>query len=559
MNATESPNYFPNIILNKIGTFITEVTDRISYHLTCKVLYTNRPVIEHGEHILCSFEQLELGDSKQQGKNLFLKKKDFYLDNPIDTPSDLDSEALKLVLPRVSFLKLEIHSENLDLLQMVRECTNVKTLALCFCTHEPFILEKGSIPNSVTHLTLDAVEGTTLEMEDGTIPDSVEDLIIGYQTFEVATIPQSVTRIQITNWEPDERPVIKGQLPPKIKMVQFTNVTDSMLPPDFFQISKSIEKMVFDVSDIDMSSLVPTGVNSLVFGVEFEPTAMESNSIPSSVTEISTQSSFKLLQKGLVPNSVTRLTTYETITPGKTTLPPALEYLDAENCISFKAGLFPSTLKSLIIRSRVETIEADSLPSSLTKLNIKGKIHVPLVSGMIPENLKELKLSQLTGDLPTLPSSLTKLSMKSNHQLPSGWIPPLVTELKLAKNYNHPLEKGVLPESLKILHAGNSTPLDTAHLPSSLERIIFKGFDFNEDKHQSIINLLTNTESRFEIIFPSNRLKLITLGKTSPYLYLIDRTSGFDGFIHKSKLSALLKSKIIVTFDENFFSKYLIY
>ncbi|EFA85099.1 hypothetical protein PPL_02096 [Heterostelium album PN500] len=85
------------------------------------------------------------------------------------------------------------------------------------------------------------------------------------------------------------------------------------------------------------------------------------------------------------------------------------------------------------------------------------------------------------------PESLVDLTLQYNHPLTYGALPPNLLELGL-RNYEHDIEPGVLPDSLKTLYlsAKFDKPLKVGSLPPNLE-FLSLGYQYNKAIEEGVI------------------------------------------------------------------------
>ncbi|KYR01701.1 hypothetical protein DLAC_11489 [Tieghemostelium lacteum] len=135
------------------------------------------------------------------------------------------------------------------------------------------------------------------------------------------------------------------------------------------------------------------------------------------------------------------------------------------------------------------------LPSSLIELYLWRYNHQIPNDCKFPPNLKILDLEYYRKSLEfsTLPPSINRLEIGLyNEPIPAGSLPPILEYLYLGEEFNHPLMKGSLPDSIKELQFSikrckfNS---EICEFPQSLEILKF-GKNFNQSLHS--LSKLTN-------------------------------------------------------------------
>lgn len=141
-------------------------------------------------------------------------------------------------------------------------------------------------------------------------------------------------------------------------------------------------------------------------------------------------------------------------------------------------GVLPPSLKSLTLRSYRHIIDRDSLPISLTSLNLNHCISQNTNDFAVSSltnfrlNMRSVFLSEnyLSNKLTTLIICGSDIKMFTPDLLPQS-----LTSLDLFSAYNNPFEAGILPSSLKILRFRQDYQYDffPGILPISLETLIF--------------------------------------------------------------------------------------
>jgi hypothetical protein len=204
------------------------------------------------------------------------------------------------------------------------------------------------------------------------------------------------------------------------------------------------------------------GLRSLRFGEKFNEFL---SSLPDSVQilEFGERYSWPIVP-GMLPNQLQELT------------------LSQIYRVPIEAGALPKNLKKLCFDHRPLfcTIEAGALPAGLQELQIAVNINHRIKPCTLPAGLKKLSIhvgysetdyfDEKPLEIGTLPSGLKELTFDGdfNQFIEQGMLPAELRELKLSSCYNQPL--GALPSRLEKLDIGFrfTFPIEAGVLPITL-------------------------------------------------------------------------------------------
>eukprot|EP01132_Coremiostelium_polycephalum_P009084 gene9084-11129_t len=494
---------------------------------------------------------------------------------------DFISTQAKLSEYTSRIVKLSILINGCDLFQLIQSCTLLEVLSLSVVEPDKITIPKGVIPSSVTKLSLmmelftGDSKGPLHTLELGSIPTSVLDLSIDYNfvKHDLQLIPQSVTNLKWGDPSIDFNPFVPFVLPDSITELDF-----GVLPLPR-SIPKSIKKLFlgYHFNSSLKSISIPESVKDLKFGYKFNqkiepgdiPNGVRSvyldyefkqplvkGSIPSSVTTLylsGPNQNPPILRSDILPTSLTHLTIFELVSP-ETCLPSSLVYLKC-NFDTIKTGLLPPTLETLILEGQVKSIEINSLPEGLTRLEFLSNLKIHLVEGTLPSSLKDLRFTRgvLIDKFPVIPNQVQTLFIGDNIaevRLPIGSIPASVETLQLGSKFLYPFTKGMIPQNLKSLTLPFSKnlsfdysiniPLEEIYLPPTLQEIHFndllRNYEYGvrdlSDFYQMIINLFSVCHGQLKIIYYN--FTLLLLDPLDQYIYFVDDFGYNDGFILKT-------------------------
>ncbi|GAM23520.1 hypothetical protein SAMD00019534_066950, partial [Acytostelium subglobosum LB1] len=149
----------------------------------------------------------------------------------------------------------------------------------------------------------------------------------------------------------------------------------------------------------------------------------------------------------------------------------------------FLKGIFPQSLKNLVIGNYKNEIQAEILPSKLESLTLLGYYKFPINSRTFPNTLKELSISLPSEsiEIDSIPETLTELTLDEySHPITPGLLPSSITSLDLG-NYHLKLIPGAFPSSLESFTfcPQYNIVIPPGLLPTSLQLVIF-GDKFNQ-------------------------------------------------------------------------------
>eukprot|EP01132_Coremiostelium_polycephalum_P010828 gene10828-13271_t len=280
----------------------------------------------------------------------------------------------------------------------------------------------------------------------------------------------------------------------------------------------------------NVKGLIPDTVEEIRLS-EWSFSPGETDILPRNIKKLTIKSTIgDATPLGSLPKSITDLTVYYPLTE-LNQIPP---------------GVFPESLKYLLLSKISCPLEMGSLPSGLETLRISNPFssqEIITKPGIIPESLKNLELLHPASDfnLDFIPKSS-------------------LTDLDLSSDYNIDLEefpKGLLPSGLKTLDIttclfSKYIDVDNIQIPNTIQLI---KIDPDQDSELNLMSkliskLFSQSESRLQIdcIGFKNRITLLSTDPSDPYIYYNSQSSIHEGFISKSNLQ-----NNIICFFENIF------
>eukprot|EP01132_Coremiostelium_polycephalum_P002279 gene2279-2806_t len=362
------------------------------------------------------------------------------------------------ITTNIQTMRIEIRSDRdyKDILENVSEIIPSSVEVLDLYLFNPCLepIPVGMIPNSIKRLSifvnnrldedldyLEALKSTVLQK--GSIPSSVSNLYACYQALyqksgEDSLIPSSVTNLKVVKC--NFRNEIFGLLIPS--SVETLNLhmdhTSDSIESDF--IPKTVRKLVIDgytsggLKKSLKSGVFPNGLKELEIGRVFTDIII---TLPPSLEILKLHQRFnantfhprsklktlylfgrQVLSDVRLPETVTHLASITTIFPLSYKYPPFLTRLECPFQI-ITPGSIPHTIKELILTSGTVNIEYNSIPNSITKLEINDinksvetilkplqslvylKFNMPLLnpsSIKIPDSVKHLEMIELDKD-----------------------------------------------------------------------------------------------------------------------------------------------------------------
>eukprot|EP01132_Coremiostelium_polycephalum_P002260 gene2260-2783_t len=300
---------------------------------------------------------------------------------------------------------------------------------------ERLTIPPGVIPDSVKRFTLLLDNLTTQFHPEGTlvkgsIPLSVESMWIEHQFFKEnpqELIPSSVIDLEIDNWSFEIGDSCVDLIPRSVIYLTFSTGYEGQqlwnykfpLVPN--SIPKTVETLSFEEYNHSINQdtfLQNIKLKVLDLGTTFKET-ISIKSIPPNVVQFSaTNRFFKELEiNNIFPDTLKKLEIGEMVsTKTSIKLPQSLEFLDCyfKNII---VGLLPPKLKSLTLRSNIESIEMDAIVPSIKSIFFEKTLRIPIEKGIIPTSVKELGFYEISVNIPfpVIPESVSTLHLNIVH------------------------------------------------------------------------------------------------------------------------------------------------
>ncbi|GAM20403.1 hypothetical protein SAMD00019534_035780 [Acytostelium subglobosum LB1] len=327
------------------------------------------------------------------------------------------------------------------------------------------------VPSYVTNFMYRPTEAECVKLTPGCLPEGLQSLELGNNYNHPLTpgvLPSSLTVLS-TEMFNQQLPSI---LPSGLTNISLGRGYNTLLPP--LSLPKGLLSLRL------RNELYNHPIYSL-------PSSLTYLSIRSSVQPIDLPPSLTELHLGYTFNNVI----------DKGYLPQSLKILSLTGCFNqpFEPDVLPSSLLELSIGySYTHYIRVGVLPPLLNKLQFTSRIYNVLESKAIPASLRSLALfhcpptmfplPQLTNlrvakgthfPIQSLPSSITKLNILGDFNDPITSTPNSLVSLSLSDNFNQPLAAGVFPPTLKDIFFCTEfdSPIDVGALPASLTSLTF--------------------------------------------------------------------------------------
>eukprot|EP01132_Coremiostelium_polycephalum_P003088 gene3088-3860_t len=404
-----------------------------------------------------------------------------------------------------------------------------------------YVIPSESIPSSVKSLSLRTLQGNSIfKIEPGTIPMSVEYLVISYSSLQQCStpglIPPSIKELRIADFDPIEGDsLVDFIIPPKLRLENQSKTQNIVLRPGFFPKKSASLKSLEIYYHGEKFLEIPDGF------------------IPEYIPKLELYGNIWLKPK-LIPRSVKELSILYTKSPSLPRIPKKIKVLkidmtrasnlfyDWNNMLKFgplhsithlecmidkiPVNFLPPTVQTLILHSEIKTINIGSIPPSVTELHFNSIIIVPLKTGILPPSLLKLvfrKGIHHTTIFPVLPMGLKSLFIGSkaidnyvNLEILPDSLPSSLLELVLSRIMIQSFEKGVLPPNLKSLKIKETMPTTYSRrlmvLPSSIEYLQFPRSNM-QYHFRVLMKGLSMTITRLEIQISSfNELNRIPKG-----------------------------------------------
>eukprot|EP01132_Coremiostelium_polycephalum_P010090 gene10090-12376_t len=344
-------------------------------------------------------------------------------------------------------------------------------------------LEKGSLPQSVTLLTIDhlffkhdiqlipesvcnlvIINFNFVSGDTNLVPSSVRTLFLeGNQDIplEPGCLPSTITELHLGDSMPPFTPLVPGVIPSSVRSINLGSY-DYPLSPGLFPESLEELHMGHRFNQVIKPGTLPN-VRSLSTSFYFLEN-FENGSIPSTVTLFHSLSTIPLLRSALLPSTLTHLIIRELEFPD-TKLPDSLVYLEC-SFSNITKELFSNCkfLQTIKFQGQKLQIENGAIPDSVIRLEFSNKIEILITREILPPNLRELIFYK------DFSSKINEVD--TNNQQPPVFIPDSVRILQFQK-INFQMKKGFLPEGLLGLHVMGAVPLEDIHIPESIQELIF--------------------------------------------------------------------------------------
>eukprot|EP01132_Coremiostelium_polycephalum_P004323 gene4323-5410_t len=483
---------------------------------------------------------------------------------------------------RISKCVCKVRSKQCEPYSLIPELQSLHKLELILRTPD-LQITKGTIPASVTSLSILIDEKIAKSypfkstLEPGSIPPSVTELTIDHLLFKhdpLALIPESVVQLKIINWSfkanVDVGPLLipssvrvlnlRGLIKPENILHQGyfpSTLTELDFLHSFFHsepcpilpgvIPPSVKVLVMKSYKYPLEfGVIPYGVQELKLDNNYTHRIHE-GFIPDTVTSVSLGINITDgLLRGALPTSVTRLKIWvqfnELDAPlPKIELPPNLEYLDCNfNQITNSLSL-PVSLQTIVFRFEFLSIETGVIPEGVTRLEILSGSQIPIRKGFLPSSsLRKLKIEfepQTHIPFPEIPPTVVSLNLRDRYRkidIPIGSIPDSVLKLKLGTIGGQTLYKGGLPSRLEILKIDyldmKDTDLNLIEIPSTIKRLEIQSQEVRK-KYSANSPLFNLTENLFlktvnnRLVVKLFDLQLLSLDSSDSFIYFVNENS----------------------------------
>eukprot|EP01132_Coremiostelium_polycephalum_P008451 gene8451-10381_t len=426
-------------------------------------------------------------------------------------------------------------------------------------------IKKGDIPSTVSRLHIyfknpeESKDPSLCQMtlEEGTIPDSVTHLTIEHSLIKHNTqrlIPDSVEKLIYLNFKLDDGDHCNW--PPNIRSIKLTDSFNrksvvSSLPNGLYKLHLQIP---LDIAP----GLLPQSIRELMIYEIGKP--LEIGSLPMGLENLGYYKfeSVRIPSQGVIPDSVKSFYLYSWSISQD--LEPQI--LDLSQIIN------PET-------TSLQCLQVKIVNSINFVLDFQDNT-IPLTKEMLPSSLLELNLHRGTSrskPFPYVPKSCTNLLFHVNDpwmpEAPIGWIPEGCKHLKLTSFLDLKIElyfpNGVFPPQLYELDLSNwkqvAASLLDVSIPDSVRVIKLPLFYYIKEKRDNFYQLVSdlflydNVEmGRREIEFKTrdlkNTIKLLSTDPLDQYIYFNISSEINEGFVLKSEIFNFLNSILKTDDDE---------
>ncbi|KAK5582705.1 hypothetical protein RB653_004290 [Dictyostelium firmibasis] len=385
------------------------------------------------------------------------------------------------------------------------------------------LLKPGNIPNSIKYLEFGENFNQPLT-DTGVIPSSVETIKFGNfnQILKKNDIPFGVRSIEFGSHF--DKPI--NNLPWSITSIKFGNRYGK--PFDATSLPLLLTTISGFSSKEPLKNYNIPSVTYLQFD-NFYSHKLELDTLPNGLLHLDLSnvvaSNFSI-EKGVLPKTLQTLKLpfgySRTLVSG--TLPPDLKtlYCYCDSNFKFEGDdVFPSSITDLRFGNDFsQHLNKGTLPSNLRYLEL-GRCGQPLLNDLLPRKLESLKFVVFNQkiELNQFPNSLKEITFSYDFQqiLDINVLPNQLVKLNLG-GYNHSLEKGTIPNSVKILKFESFNQiLKVGDLPNSLTSLEFEKFDHPIQSNVLPVGLKTlifdDFNSNFEIDSLPNTLTFLKFNK----------------------------------------------
>ncbi len=361
------------------------------------------------------------------------------------------------------------------------------------------VVNESNIPKSVRELTFNGEYNKynvlpfnvkTLYFYDDfdyNIPEHVENLYLyGDKYNQDIKLPSNLNHLTIKSGQN----IKNDYIPRNVKSLELLGynkpLTKSLIPNSITKLKFMFFNQKLKKGDI------PNTVEKLDFGLRFNQ-ELELNDIPDSVIELRLSINYNIrLLTGSLPNKLKKLYFGEYFNQELfiDNIPETVTHLYFGNRFNkvINIGVLPQGLTHLEFGKRFNNIlSIENLPYGLKHLKL-GEEYNKLIES-IPDTIEYLFLGGYKKSIKFIPFGVKELVFdKYNMELCVGDIPCSVTHLTFGADYNHPIYKDVLPNSIIYLKFGDGFDrlLFNGSIPNSVKKLVF-GRKYNQPIKKNII------------------------------------------------------------------------
>eukprot|EP01132_Coremiostelium_polycephalum_P002441 gene2441-3011_t len=306
------------------------------------------------------------------------------------------------IFGRLALISISIQKEkDIEILEYIKGSTTIKVMNIRI--YGQFKIPKGSMPDSVERLSIslftkhehgeDPTRFSNI-LEEGTIPSSVKHISIDHPIIKYnakGLIPDTVTGLNLFNWSytPGEVDI----LPPKIEKLSISS-RDKYPQLGAFPPSITDLEITFSINNPILKGVLPESIKSLKLAGISCP--LEIGSLPSKLKTFCVLSSFSPIDiipmKGIIPESLTELSLQRAISHFNLDLIPKSSLAYLKIC-----GLEKSPLRNYKFQSIYQEFPKGLLPPNLKSLDIafcsisklnSDDIHIPNNIQLLSQDFK---------------------------------------------------------------------------------------------------------------------------------------------------------------------------